>query len=112
MIKPRTQPLLGRLLSTMNDHLILWFLLAMIVLTSVILAFLSAVLEVSKPTEWWLGWMLVEFSRVAVVVILLTRFFTVHLRQGILHYKLFQQVFLRRLRWAETPRAGSMYWIR
>jgi len=89
----------------MNDHLILWFLLGMILLTSVVLAFLSAVLEVSKPTEWWLGWMLVEFSRVAVVVILLTRFFTVHLRQGTLQYKLFQQFFLRRLMRAETQRA-------
>jgi|GEM_PF-983285 len=105
MIKPGTQPLLSRLLSTINDHLILWFLLGMIVLTSVILVFLSAILEVSKPTEWWLGWMLVEFSRVAIVVILLTRFFTVHLRQGTLQYKLFQQFFLRRLKWAETPRA-------
>lgn len=105
MIKPETHPLLRRLFSTVNDHLILLFLLGMIVLTSVILTFLSATLEVSKPTEWWLGWMLVEFSRVAVVVILLTRFFTVRLRQGTLQYKLFQRFFLRRLMRAETTRA-------
>lgn len=105
MIKPGTQSLLRHLLSTMNDHLILLFLLGMIVLTSLILAFLSAALEVSKPAEWWLGWILVEFSRVVVMVILLTRFFTVRLRQATVQYKLFQRFFLRRLKWAVTPRA-------
>lgn len=100
-----TQPLLRRLLSSMYDHFILVFLVGMIVLPSVILAFLSAILEVSKPTEWWLGWTVVEFSRVAVLLVLLTRFFTIHVRQATVQYKLFQRFFLRRLKWAETPRA-------
>jgi len=105
MLKPGTQPLLRRLMATMNDHLILLFLLGMILLTSLILAFLGAALEVSKPAEWWLGWIVVEFSRVAVVVVLLAQFFTLRLRQDTAQYKLFQRFFLRRLKLAETLRA-------
>lgn len=105
MIKREPQPLLHRLLSSIQDRLILLFLLTMIVLASLILGFLSAVLEVSKPAEWWLGWALVEFSRVAVLVVLLARFFTVSLRQDTVQYKLFQRFFLRRLKLAETPHA-------
>jgi uncharacterized protein YjbI with pentapeptide repeats len=105
MIKSGTQPLLRRLLSSIQDRLILLFLLVMIVLMSLVLGFLSAVLEVSKPAEWWLGWALVEFSRAAVLVVLLTRFFTVRLRQDTVQYKLFQRFFLRRLKLAETLRA-------
>lgn len=104
MIKPETLPLLHRITSTMKDNLILLFLLGMIVLTSLILSILSAVLGVTKPAEWWLGWALIELSRVAIVVVLLTRFFTMRLRQATVQYKLFQRFFLRRLKWAETPR--------
>ncbi len=105
MIKPETLSLLHRRGSTIKDRFISLFLLGMIVLTSLILAFLSAVLEVSKPAEWWLGWALVEFSRVAVLVVLLAQFFTLHLRQDTAQYKLFQRFFLRRLKLAETLRA-------
>lgn len=98
-----THPLARLRLMITNNHLILLFLFGMILLTSAVLSHLSAVLEVSKPTEWWLGWTLIEFSRIAVVIVLITRFFTVRLQATTVQYKLFQRFFIKRLARAETP---------